>query len=253
MVGLRRQGPPGLQTRRAQVVGLQVGGVLPDRHQTPTAGQDPRHGQTQDRGQVMTHPRRSRGSATSRRTSLSGWREGALVVEDDIAARPPRDRGLIRHRLSSRRGRAAPLSTRRKPRTSDNRPPTLPTPWGRGWSRRTRSGAGRPRRGRSGPPRLMLEVLLWLLGRYSEQGVMLHVCCKVLQGRPFGMSSLKVGARRALRAVGGAWRDSATMCYSGPGAGRSGGVLPGPVALRALEVASYRRSRGQGSGSTTHL
>ena len=124
---------------------------------------------------------------------------------------------------------------------------------GRGWSRRTRSGAGRPRRGRSGPPRLVLEVLLWPVGRYSEQGVTLHVCCKTLQRRPFRMTWLKVGARRALGAVGGAWRDSATMCYSGPGAGRSGGVLPGPVALRALEVASYRRSRGQGSGSTTHL
>ena len=114
-------------------------------------------------------------------------------------------------------------------------------------------GAGRPRRGPSGTPRLVLEVLLWLVGRYSEQGVMLHVCCKALQRRLFGMTSSEVGARRARRAVGGAWRDSATMCYSGPGAGRSGGVLPGPVALRALEVASYRRSRGQGSGSTTHL
>ena len=124
---------------------------------------------------------------------------------------------------------------------------------GRGWSRRTRSGAGRPRRGRSGPPRLVLEVLLWLVGRYSEQGVLLHVCSKAFQRRLFGMTSSEVGARRARRAVGGAWRDSATMCYSGPGAGRSGGVLPGPVALRALEVASYRRSRGQGSGSTTHL
>ena len=112
---------------------------------------------------------------------------------------------------------------------------------------------GRPRRGRSGTPRLVLEVLLRLVGRYGEQGVTLHVCCKALQGRPFRMASFKVGARRALGAVGGAWRDSATMCYSGPGAGRSGGVLPGPVALRALEVASYRRSRGQGSGSTTHL
>ena len=114
-------------------------------------------------------------------------------------------------------------------------------------------GCGRPRRGRSGPPRLVLEVLLWSVGRYSEQGVMLHVCSKAFQCRPFRMTWLKVGARRARRAVGGAWRDSATMCYSGPGAGRSGGVLPGPVALRALEVASYRRSRGQGSGSTTHL
>ena len=105
----------------------------------------------------------------------------------------------------------------------------------------------------AGSGRLVLEVLLRLVGRYSEQGVMLHVCCKALQGRPFRMTWLKVGARRALGAVGGARRDSATMCYSGPGAGRSGGVLPGPVALRALEVASYRRSRGQGSGSTTHL
>ena len=114
-------------------------------------------------------------------------------------------------------------------------------------------GAGRPRRGPSGTPRLVLEVLLWLVGRYSEHGVLLHVCGKAFQRRLFGMTSSEVGARRALGAVGGAWRDSATMCYSGPGAGRSGGVLPGPVALRALEVASYRRSRGQGSGSTTHL
>ena len=105
----------------------------------------------------------------------------------------------------------------------------------------------------AGSDRLVLEVLLWLVGRYGEQGVMLHVCSKAFQRRPFRMTWLEVGARRALGAVGGAWRDSATMCYSGPGAGRSGGVLPGPVALRALEVASYRRSRGQGSGSTTHL
>ena len=119
----------------------------------------------------------------------------------------------------------------------------------RGWSRRARSGAGRPRRGPSGTPRLVLEVLLWLVGRYGEQDVMLHVCCKAIQRRPFRMTWLEVGARRALGAVGGAWRDSATMCYSGPGAGRSGGVLPGPVALRALEVASYRRSRGQGQGA----
>ena len=102
----------------------------------------------------------------------------------------------------------------------------------------------------AGSDRLVPEVLV---GRYSEQGVMLHVCSKALQRRPFRMTWSEVGARRALGAVGGAWRDSATMCYSGPGAGRSGGVLPGPVALRALEVASYRRSRGQGSGSTTHL
>ena len=64
MVDLRWQGPPGLQTQGLQVVGLQVGGVLPDRHQALTPRQDPRHGQAQDRGQVMTHPRRSRGSTT---------------------------------------------------------------------------------------------------------------------------------------------------------------------------------------------
>ena len=114
-------------------------------------------------------------------------------------------------------------------------------------------GAGRPRQDQSGPPRLVLEVPLWLVGWYSEQGAMLHVCGKAFQRRLFGMTSSEVGARRALGAVGGAWRDSATMCYSGPGAGRSGGTLPGPVALWALEVASYRHSRGQGSGSTTHL
>ena len=60
--------------------------------------------------------------------------------------------------------------------------------------------------------RLVLEVLLWLVGRYSEQGVMLHVCKMALRHRLFRMTWLKVGARRALRAVGGAWRDSATMC-----------------------------------------
>ena len=106
---------------------------------------------------------------------------------------------------------------------------------GSGWSGGGRVGLGRvrgrPRRGRSGPPRLVLEVLLWSVGQYSKQGVTLHVCCKALKRRPFRMTSLKVGARRARMAVGGAWRDSATMCYSGPGAGRSGGVLPGPMAL----------------------
>ena len=64
----------------------------------------------------------------------------------------------------------------------------------------------------AGPARLVLEVLLWLVGQYSEQGVMLHVCKMVLRHRLFRMTWLKVGARRALRAVGGAWRDSATMC-----------------------------------------
>ena len=108
---------------------------------------------------------------------------------------------------------------------------------------------GNPARIAVAAMRLMLEVPLWLVGRYNEQSVLLHVCSKAFQRRLFGMTSSEVGARRARRAVGGAWRDSATMCYSGPGAGRSGGVLPGPVALRALEVASYRRSRGQGQGA----
>ena len=112
---------------------------------------------------------------------------------------------------------------------------------------------GNPARIAVATMRLILKVLMWLMGQYSEHGVLLHVCSKAFQCRLFGMTWLEVGARRARRAVGGAWRDSATMCYSGPGAGRSGGVFPGPVALRALEVASYHRSRGQGSGSTTHL
>ena len=112
---------------------------------------------------------------------------------------------------------------------------------------------GNPARIAVAAMRLMLEVLMWLMGQYSEHSVLLHVCSKAFQRRPFRMTWLEVGARRALGAVGGAWRDSATMCYSEPGAGRSGGVLPGPAALLALEVASYRNSRGQVSGSTTHL
>ena len=64
----------------------------------------------------------------------------------------------------------------------------------------------------AGSDRLVPEVLLWLRGRDSEQGVMLHVCSKAFQRRLFGMTSSEVGARRALGAVGGAWRDSATMC-----------------------------------------
>ena len=74
---------------------------------------------------------------------------------------------------------------------------------------RVRSGCGAAS---VGSARLVLEVLLWLVGRYSEQGVMLHVCMMVLRHRLFRMTSSEVGARRALRAVGGAWRDSATMC-----------------------------------------
>ena len=81
--------------------------------------------------------------------------------------------------------------------------------FGLGCPRRVRPGCGVSS---VGSARLVLEVLLCLVGRYSEQGVMLHVCKMVLRHRPFRMTWLKVGARRALRAVGGAWRDSATMC-----------------------------------------
>ena len=56
MVDWRRQGPPGLQTQGLQLSCLQVGGVLPDHHQALAPRQDPRHNQTQDRGQIMTHP-----------------------------------------------------------------------------------------------------------------------------------------------------------------------------------------------------
>ena len=89
MVDLRRQGPPGLQHQRAQVVGLQVGGVLPDRHQALAPRQDPRHGQTQDRGQVMTHPPPVPRIDHIPKNLPQGLARGALVVEDDMAARPP--------------------------------------------------------------------------------------------------------------------------------------------------------------------
>ena len=81
--------------------------------------------------------------------------------------------------------------------------------FGPGCPRRVRSGCGVSS---VGPARLVLEMLLWLVGRYSKQGVMLHVCKMVLRHRLFRMTWLKVGARRALGAVGGAWRDCATMC-----------------------------------------
>ena len=55
MVDWRWQGPPGLQAQGLQLSCLQVGGVFPDRHQALAPRQDPRHGQAQDRGQVMTH------------------------------------------------------------------------------------------------------------------------------------------------------------------------------------------------------
>ena len=76
-------------------------------------------------------------------------------------------------------------------------------------ARRVRLGCGASS---VGSARLVLEVLLWLVGQYSEQSVMLHVCKMALRHRPFRMTWLKVGAREARRAVGGAWRDCATMC-----------------------------------------
>ena len=74
--------------------------------------------------------------------------------------------------------------------------PGSPFRSGAGHSRRGWSGARGPWQGRSGPHRLVLEVPLWLVGQYSEQGVLLHVCSKAFQRRPFRMTSSEVGARR---------------------------------------------------------
>ena len=60
--------------------------------------------------------------------------------------------------------------------------------------------------------RLMLEVLMWLVGRDSEQGVMLRVCSKAFQRRLFGMTWLEVGARRALGAVAGRGQGAPRTC-----------------------------------------
>ena len=98
----------------------------------------------------------------------------------------------------------------------------------------------------SGSDRLVLEVPPWPVGRYSEQDILLHVCSKAFQRRLSGMTWSEVGARRALGAVGGAWRDSATMYYSEPGAGRSGGVLPGPVVGDGLGVGVSGDELGDG-------
>ena len=47
------------------------------------------------------------------------------------------------------------------------------------------TGSSRPDRALVSDPagsgRLVLEVLLWLVGRYSEHGVLLHVCSKAFQ------------------------------------------------------------------------
>ena len=84
MVDWRRQGPPGLQTQ-----GLQVGGVLPDRHQALAPRQDPRHGQAQDRGQVMTHAPPVPRIGHIPKNLPQGLARGALVVEDDIGGATP--------------------------------------------------------------------------------------------------------------------------------------------------------------------
>ena len=91
--GLTGQGPPLLQAQGPQVGGGQVGGVLPYRRQAAASRQYPRHGQAQDRDQGWRTPRRSRGSVTPFRTSFRGWRDRAVVVDDGMAARPPRRRG----------------------------------------------------------------------------------------------------------------------------------------------------------------
>ena len=53
---LRRKSLSDPKAHRLQVGGGQVGDVLPYRCQAPTTGQHPRHGQGQDRGQVMAYP-----------------------------------------------------------------------------------------------------------------------------------------------------------------------------------------------------
>ena len=59
-------------------------------------------------------------------------------------------------------------------------------------------------------------------------------------------------AEGAQGAVGGAWRQDAEKWLNWGSAGRSRGVLAGPVALQPLEVAQRRRSQGQESESTQH-
>ena len=57
-------------------------------------------------------------------------------------------------------------------------------------------------------------------------------------GGLFGMMSLEVVCRGRGSGVGGEWRDCREKWQNGGGASRPVGVLAGPVAIRALEVAS---------------
>ena len=66
-------------------------------------------------GRVWRTPRRSRGSVTPSRTSFRGWRDRAVVVDDDMAAR------LIKHCPSSPAGP-------RRTRTNTPDPPEIGQP-----------------------------------------------------------------------------------------------------------------------------
>ena len=104
--GLTGQGPPLLQVQGPRSAGSRsatCSRIAPSvRHpaRTPTTARHPaavRQWRT---------PRLSRGSSTPFRTSLSGWRDRAVVVDDDMAARPPG--GEVDSSTTQRPGGAAP-------------------------------------------------------------------------------------------------------------------------------------------------
>ena len=75
---LRQEGTSHLKSQGVQVGGGQVGGARPFRHQAAISGQHCR--------QVTVHAHRSRGRSRSLTTWARGWRDKAVVVEDDMAA-----------------------------------------------------------------------------------------------------------------------------------------------------------------------
>ena len=83
---LRRQGLPRLQAQGPQIRRGQVGDVLTDGRQAPAACEHSRHGQGQDREQAVAHAPPIPGSVMFLRTWARGWRDKAVVVEDDMAA-----------------------------------------------------------------------------------------------------------------------------------------------------------------------
>ena len=86
MVDCRRQGLPRLQAQGPQIRRGQVGGVLPDGRQAPAACEHSVTARDRTANRLWRTPRRSRGSSTFLRTWARGWRDRAVVVEDDMAA-----------------------------------------------------------------------------------------------------------------------------------------------------------------------